>query len=152
MFAVVALLGGCGGGSGGAGPGPVAPTLSSTLPADGAVNVVTSTSLRFVFSAAMDQVTTEASISVLPEVARACSWNAVGTTVTCTPEAALAAGTLHTITIGGAARSAAGVNLAAARTIRFTTAAAGGGDPAPPGTPACTLGGAAALGACKLGS
>lgn len=150
VIPMVLMIGACGGG-GGPGPGPTAPTVSNTVPANGAVAVPVNTTIAITFSKAMAPAATENALSSVPAVVSDCVWNGAETTITCTPNANLAGATLHTFTVGVAAISADGRNLAAAYEFSFTTVA-GGGDPAPPGTPSCVLGGPGLLGACKLGA
>jgi len=146
-IALVALAA-CGGG-GGPGPGPTAPTVTATVPADGAVGVAVDATISLTFSRAMNQATTEAAMTSTPAVAADCLWNAPDTVITCTPAADLAFETLHTFTVGVGATSAAGGNLATALEFSFTTVADA---PAPPGAPSCVLGGPGVLGICKLGA
>jgi hypothetical protein len=147
LTVTVIALGACGGGGGGGG-GVIAPTITATLPANGAVGVAVDTQIRITFSRAMNPVTTEAAMASLPVVAAACVWNGPDTIITCTPAADLAFDTLHTFTIDVGATSAQGANLATAFEFSFTTVAGG----APPGAPACVLGGPSVLGTCKLGT
>ena len=103
------------------GGGPVAPTVTATVPADGAVAVPVGTNVTVVFSRAMNAASAQAAFSSVPPIACAFAWNGAGTTLTCDPVADLAAGTLHTVTIDGAATSAAGVALGADVVFDFTT-------------------------------
>ena len=158
-LAMLGACGGGGGGGGGAGPGPgpdaAVPVLQSTVPANGAFGIAVGSTIQMTFSVAMDAAAIDGALSIEPERGLSCTWNAGNTTATCVPNPALLAAALYTVRVSTAARSAAGVHLAAERTFSFTTAPPAVGDepvPAPPGTPSCTLGGPGLLGACKLGT
>jgi hypothetical protein len=108
----------------GGGGDPPAPTVVATVPIDGAAAVPVGTNVTVTFSRAMNAVSAQAAFSSVPPIACAFAWNGAGTALTCNPVADLAPGTLHTITIDGAATSAAGVALGADYVFEFTTAVA----------------------------
>jgi len=118
-FVVVGLVAaGCGGG----GPAATAPTVSATLPADGAVTVALDSAISVTFSTAMDTSATESAFSADRAVTCAFSWNAASTTLTCAPADDLDPDSSYTITIGTAAKDAGGTALANAFTFSFSTA------------------------------
>ena len=118
LIVVGLVAAGCGGGD----PPATAPTVSATLPADGAVTVALDTSISVTFSEAMDTSVTQGAFSADPAVTCAFSWNAASTALTCAPEDDLDPDTSYTITIGTAAKDAGGTALANAFTFSFSTA------------------------------
>ncbi len=115
-----------------------APTLTSTLPADGAADVAATASVTVTFSEAMDPATlTETTFTLVAQdgaesVTAAVSYEVTTDTATLDPEADLEPGTLYTTTVTTAAADAAGNPLAAAETWSFTTVAPA--DTSPPET------------------
>jgi hypothetical protein len=138
--AILLVLTGCGPG-GGTTPDP-APTVESTTPADGATNVSIGSTIAITFSEAMDPATTEAAFAVSPAVTCTFSWNPADTTVTCDPDADLAADQSYTVTIGAGAESDAGQPLGTAASFSFSTGATV--------TELCTFG-SSTFGACRFG-
>lgn len=128
LFAVV-LLAGCGGGGGGSDGGTpppgggtgTPPTLTATVPADGATNVVRNVAIALTFSEAMETAATEGAVTAMPAAPGTFAWSAGNTVLTLTPDANLAASTAYTVTVGTAARDAEGDAPAAALSFAFTT-------------------------------
>lgn len=125
-----------------AGPGPLVPAVVGTVPRDGETDVALNRNVQVSFSEAMDAVTTEAALSVVPGVTCDIAWNAAGTTATCVPQADFAADTTYTLSVTATAESRAGVALGARFTSTFTTGASTLG--------VCTFG-ASVFGACVFG-
>jgi hypothetical protein len=106
----------------GAAPDTVAPTVTSSTPADQAGDVALNKSVSAVFSEAMDPLTVAAAFSLkqgATPVSGAVSY--AGTTATFTPSTLLAPNTLYTATIGTGARDLAGNALASSTAFSFTT-------------------------------
>lgn len=103
----------------------VAPTVSSTVPANGAPAVAVNTMLSATFSEAMDSATINDSTFLLMGVGAtpvAGAVNYAGTTATFTPTADLAANTTYTATITTGATDVPGNPLGANFVWSFTTA------------------------------
>jgi hypothetical protein len=113
-----------------AGSGPVAPVVISTVPLDGATNVVVGTIVSADFSTAMDPATLSTNSFTLKNGALAVGGGVsyAGVTATFTPTAALATNTLYTAAISTGAQDLAGTPMAAPYTWSFTT---GTGTPNP---------------------
>lgn len=122
-------------------PSPDGPSVASTTPADGAVDVSIGTAIVVEFSDAMDASSAESAFNASPEVSCTFSWNADGTELTCDPDAELDADTEYTVTIAGDANDADGATLGGDETFAFTTGAEV--------TELCTFG-ASTFGACRL--
>lgn len=105
-------------------PGDAAPTVTATVPLDGAVDASRNAAIVLTFSLPMDEAATESAWSAEPVIACGFSWNAGRTVLTCLPASNLAPDTSFTVTLGTGARSVAGVPLAAPFSFAFTT----GGD------------------------
>jgi hypothetical protein len=106
----------------GAVPDTIAPTVTSSTPADQAIEVAINKSVSVVFSEAMDPLRVSTAFSLMQgatPVAGAVSY--AGTTATFTPAAFLAPNTLYTATISTAARDLAGNALANSTAFSFTT-------------------------------
>lgn len=101
---------------------PTPPTITNTNPANSATNVPVTTTIAITFSKAMNKSATEPAITVSPTVTWTPAWTSGDTVVTFTPSANLQAGTMYTITISTAAKSADGANLASQYVFSFTTA------------------------------
>lgn len=109
----------------------VAPLVSSTSPANGAVGVVEDAAIVITFSRPMDPASTVAAYSSddLPAEKVVFSWNAAGDVLTVTPidPLAYASGGLdvvaktYTVRIGASATDTAGVSLGADSVVAFTT-------------------------------
>jgi hypothetical protein len=102
-----------------------APTVVSTVPLPGAVNVAENTTVTATFSAPMDATTITASTFTLTgpgTTAVTGSVSYAGNTATFTPAAALAVSTLYTATITTGAKDPTGAPLAASHAWTFTTA------------------------------
>lgn len=121
------FLAGCGGGGGDNFlPSPsddTAPTVSSTVPADGATDVATNRKILATFDEAMipDKITDAGTFTLTGPggtVAGTVRYNVVNHIAIFTPSAPLAAG-LHTATITTAARDVSDNALAAAKTWSF---------------------------------
>lgn len=105
----------------GAMPDTNPPTISSTTPADGAMNVATTTHLSVTFSKAMDIGTVSVSSTPAYDFGPP-TWDAENVTATFDmPAAELAAATTYEVTIVGQDTGAR--DLAGSSTITFTTAA-----------------------------
>jgi hypothetical protein len=102
-----------------------APTVESTSPADGAIDIAVSTLVTATFSEAMDQSTiTTASFTLetgSTPVSGSVSYDAGADTATFTPAADLAYETEYTATLSTAITDAAGNPLAVAHAWSFTT-------------------------------
>lgn len=106
----------------GAAPDTIAPTVTSSTPADQASGVAINKSVSAVFSEAMDPLTVSAAFDLkqgATPVAGAVTY--AGTTFTFTPAAFLAPNTLYTATISTGARDLAGNALATSTAFSFTT-------------------------------
>jgi hypothetical protein len=106
-----------------AGPGPVAPTVISTIPASAATNVIVGTIVSADFSTAMNPATLSTNTFTLKNGALAVGGGVsyAGVTATFTPSAALATNTLYTASISTGAQNVAGTPMAAPYTWTFTT-------------------------------
>ncbi|MBL8917836.1 MAG: Ig-like domain-containing protein [Myxococcaceae bacterium] len=107
-----------------AAPDAVAPTVTMTAPAANATAVPTNAGLSITFSEAMQKSAVDAAFSISPAVAGTALWDASDSLRTFQPTAPLAASTQYTVTVGVAAKDAAGNALAAPFSFSFTTAAA----------------------------
>lgn len=105
------------------------PTVTSTDPANGALNVPLNKIITATFSMAMDPLTINATTFLLKQGVTAITGvvTYAGTTATFTPAAPLASNTVYTATITTGAKNVAGNALAANYTWSFTTIA-----PVPP--------------------
>lgn len=105
-----------------------APTIVSTVPANGATGVSTTASVVFTFSEAMNTTLTLAqfvdytSLAVVPTTA---VWSAGNTVLTCAPLPSFGAGHLIYWSVSG--QSALGVALGGVPAGSFTTSSGGGG-------------------------
>ncbi len=110
----------------GTGPNTIAPTVTSTSPADGAPSVAPNAGINATFSKAMDPSTLNAATFTLtgpgatPVVGKI-TYNATFGIVTFTPTTALATGALFTATIAAAADDLEGNGLATDFSWSFTT-------------------------------
>lgn len=117
----------------GTGPDTAAPTINSTSPSDGAINVVLNTKVTVNFSEAIDPDTvTSGSVSLNDDTAGttvAGSRQFVNpSTVVFSPNADLAANSDHTLTLSGAITDLAG-NALAFTTVGFKTGAGASSGP-----------------------
>ena len=103
------------------------PGVVSTVPANGAEDVMLASTIQVVFSRAMDEVATGAAFSVSGGVTGAIAWSADGKTLVFVPAALLGEDTTCTVTIGVGATDTGGVPLAAPYSFSFTTRATIGG-------------------------
>ncbi len=103
-----------------------APTISSTVPADGAVDVPANQSIVLDFSAPM--ATATVSVTVVPEGLGQKSgiWSADQRRLTVSYTGGFSGGTLYTVTVGNAARNIVGTAIAGDLVLAFTSAAAAG--------------------------
>ena len=99
----------------------IPPTVVSTDPPDGTVDVALNASVSVTFSEPMNQAATEAAISVVPAFGCTFTWDPGGSTVTCVPGSNLTANTLYTVTVGTGAQDLAGNPLQAPFVFSFTT-------------------------------
>ncbi len=134
VFLLVALSAGCGREQVPQVPSPAFPTVIATFPANGATDVGTNTTVRAVFSSAMNPSTINTTTFTLTgpgatPVAGAVSY--AGTTAIFTPTVALAANTPYIATVTTGVRDTSGIALAANFAWNFTTA--------PPATVISTL-------------
>lgn len=104
-------------------PDAVAPTVSQTLPPDGATGIFRNVGITVYFSEAMDETRTAAALTISPDVAGTKSWFA-GRNLTFTPAAAFDSFAHYTVTVGSGARDLAGNALEDPLTFSFTTGAA----------------------------
>jgi hypothetical protein len=118
------LLVACGG-SGGGTSTPLAPTVSSSSPADNAAGVATNTVITATFSKAMDASTITSStftLTINPPGSGTVSYNSATNTASFTPDADLEEITLYTATITTGVSDLAGNTLASDYVWHFTTA------------------------------
>jgi Bacterial Ig-like domain len=99
-------------------------TLTSSVPANGARDVLPTAPIVLNFSAALDSSTVTASNVTLrgPNGAVSLAASAAGNVLKVAPASALAVHSAYTITVSAAVRGAAGEQLASAVTVSFTTA------------------------------
>jgi glucuronoarabinoxylan endo-1,4-beta-xylanase len=107
-------------------PVPIAPKVTSTLPAGGASSVELSQAVTATFSLAMNPATIDAATFTVTRpgggaVAGAVTYSAAGSVATFKPTSGLAYDTVYTATITAGAKSATGVALATKYTWTFTT-------------------------------
>lgn len=99
------------------------PTITAKSPSNDATNVALNKVISFTFSETMDPVTINTTTFSLKQgttpVLGTVSYS--GTTATFTPAVPFAAGTVYSATISTAAKSAAGISLAANTSWKFTT-------------------------------
>jgi hypothetical protein len=106
--------------------GAAAPTVTSTDPLNGSVNVATNKSISATFSGTMDPATINGTTFTLQGPGGAAIAGAVsyaGTTATFKPAAVLANSTLYTATVTTGAKDLSGKAIVAAKTWSFTTGA-----------------------------
>lgn len=105
------------------------PTITSTVPANGATGVSTTTTVIFTFSTAMDPDFTEATFIDLSNpanpISTSASWSAGNTVLTCTPSPSFPANKTITWIVDG--ESAVGDPLGGLPFGTFTTGSGGGG-------------------------
>ena len=104
----------------------IAPTVSSTNPANSATGVALNRKIAATFSTVMDPLTiTTANVTVTAPGHAAVTGTVayVGTTMTFTPTTPLAANTVYTLTIATGAKDLAGTSLAGNFVSTFTTGA-----------------------------
>lgn len=94
-----------------------APTIASTVPANGAMSVSSTTPLSITFSERMDVATVTVEVSPVADLGTA-TWSGDDTTIAFAP-AGLAPGTTHTVTVAG--KDLAGNALSSPATFSFTT-------------------------------
>lgn len=102
---------------------PTRPTVRTTAPQDGATGVGTNVNIAIIFSKPMDEMSTEAAVTIEPAVDCGFTWTSAGTRLTCAPVANLTPSQSYTVTIGTGAEDRDGNNLASAKTFTFTTGA-----------------------------
>ena len=102
-----------------------APTVSSTVPADGATNVATNANIVITFSEAMDIASAEGAITVPPAVTYTAAWTVGDTVLTLSHAVAFTTNTPYQLRIGVTASDTAnpGLGLAAEYVLDFTTGA-----------------------------
>ena len=123
LFVLMGILS-CGGGDTPVTPTDTTPpTVVSTVPVDGAVDVaINGTAISVTFSEAIDPATvTDVTLTMNPSMA--CTRGCTNATATMTPSAALAYGTTYTVTATTGIKDQAGNALAAAHSWTFTTVA-----------------------------
>lgn len=101
------------------------PTVTSVSPPDGSTGVGTGSAVVATFDEPLDPATVDGSVTVDGgdgAVPGATAYDAAGRSVTFTPDAALAAGTAYTVTVGTRVTDAAGNALVEPRSWSFTTA------------------------------
>ena len=95
------------------------PTVVSTTPADNDQAVDVGSSIRLVFSRAMDQSSTESAFSVSPSASGAFAWDADGLGFTYTPYTDLTFATTYSVTLGVSATDTEGIPLASSYNFSF---------------------------------
>ncbi len=111
-----------------------APTVTSTSPADGAINVPTNTGIHATFSEPMDPTTITAVTFTASNGTASVSGSVTygpGTTATLLPSSALAVSTLYSVRISVGAKDLAGNPLANPYLWNFTTGTTPSAGPAP---------------------
>ena len=103
--------------------GDAAPTVTATVPSDGAVGASRNAAIVLRFSLPMDQAATESAWSAVPAIACSFSWDPSRTRLSCLPASNLAPDTSYTVTLATGARSFGGVTLAAPFSFAFLTGA-----------------------------
>jgi methionine-rich copper-binding protein CopC len=107
-----------------------APTVTAVVPANGATNVSTATTVTVTFSAPMDPTTINNSNITLRTTVTSTNvpgtvvYNPASNSATFTPSSALAGATSYTFTVTTGVKSAFGVPLASQFTSQFTTVSA----------------------------
>ena len=101
-----------------------APTVIVVNPAEGAVNVATTSTVNATFSEAMDSLTINTSSFTVGGVTGTVAFNSASRIATFTPLINLAANTIYTATVTTATEDLAGNALAVNKVWSFTTAAA----------------------------
>ena len=101
-----------------------APTVIVVNPAEGAVNVATTSTVNATFSEAMDSLTINTSSFTVGGVTGTVAFNSASRIATFTPLINLAANTIYTATVTTATKDLAGNALAVNKVWSFTTAAA----------------------------
>ena len=118
IFALLVPLG-CGGGDGGGGE-PQDPTVTSTVPADTATDVLLDTDISITFSEAMNKASVMGSLIISPPPASyASTWS--GSTLTINPGSNMADSTIYTVTIGASVLDAEGASMGSPYSFDFTT-------------------------------
>lgn len=98
----------------------IPPTVSKTLPANNATDILTTSSISITFSEAMDKASVEGAITIVPEVAGlSFKWN--DDNVVTIAGNALISATAYTVTIGTGAMDVKGNALTAEEIVTFTT-------------------------------
>ena len=105
----------------GTGSVPTPPTVLSTSPTNGAINIPLNTKISITFDKAMDKTPTEGAISASPSVTWTAAWSSGDTVITLTPSANLQISTQYTLMITTAAKSSDGKNMASQFQFSFTT-------------------------------
>lgn len=108
-------------GPGGGGDSTTVPVVESTSPADLATSIPVNTNITFTFNIPMDAPATEAAVSASPSISGLFTWGSGDSTLTWNSDAALQKNTLYTVTIARAAKSKAGIAMAADKVFSFTT-------------------------------
>lgn len=114
---------------------PNRPTIISTTPADGSVNVSTSTSLVITFNRSMDTASVQAAFGMTNITSNSTvftfSWNTDNTTLTVTLNSLLDPSTTYTVSISNVAAEVNGTRMTDNYSFSFTTYADtdGDGDP-----------------------
>lgn len=103
-------------------PDNTPPVVDSLRPPDGATGIARNTSIRAVFSKAMDRPSAEAALSISPAVAGAFTWPD-DRTMLFTPSALLDSLTEYAVTLRAEAHDLTGRAINAELTNRFTTGA-----------------------------
>ena len=108
------------------------PTISSTIPANGATGIAVGNSIKIIFSEAMNSSTINSSnitFQTSNGTTVSGTWGYSGTTATFNQSSALSYNTSYTMVVGTGVTDLAGNALASTYTFSFTTqAASGGGD------------------------
>ncbi|MCK5038515.1 MAG: right-handed parallel beta-helix repeat-containing protein, partial [Thermoplasmata archaeon] len=102
--------------------GNTPPTIISTIPANGTINIAPDTTITIQFSEAMNQTATQSAGSITPSPGTpSFSWSTDNTTLTITFASNLIQNTTYTVTFNQSASDLSGNNMSADHVFTFTT-------------------------------
>jgi hypothetical protein len=110
------------------------PVINSVVPSENAQSVAVTSTISIVFSEAMDASTLTSNTIMLKNGSSAVAGTVAysGNTATLTPSAALAAGTVYSVTITTGVKDVPGNMMSSSKSWNFTTAVSGSSDKTPP--------------------